>query len=385
MRTSSRSTLHYPDLPGWHAEPGYSAAIAGALGEAYRYIQGHPNNLAAAHKAFAIAIPHVGESMCLQQRMNLHYILAQCAREMDEPRMALEMLDCARECATQLHDRRATAALLSISGNTRRVYMRPRAALADLRASRAILEDLKGSEIAAEPDLELSVVFAMAGVALFQARYEEALRLLDEAHRLHFASRNPDVERDRIAWMRAVNLRYLGRPDEAAPIFMDIASRIDAMPHPAVFTRLYTALADATLDLADRAKARGDDGVMRKLLSIAQIHAMEGMKRSDEEFDEGGAMLARLAIVRQSQFVEDSDTRRDILATIWRFAENTHEPDVRTRVRIALAREYVNQGDIPAAQNLLRQVTGRSAASEVPYTGEPAKTLLRRIGGYENW
>jgi len=55
------------------------------------------------------------------------------------------------------------------------------------------------------------------------------------------------------------------------------------------------------------------------------------------------------------------------------------------QARIALAREYVAQGDTPAAQNMLRQVVGRSAVSEVPYTGEPAKALLRRIGGYENW
>ncbi len=385
MRIPSPSTLHHPDLPEWHGELHYSPSVAIALRDVYGYVHGHPNDLAAAYKAFAIAIPHVGENMCLQQRMNLHYILAQCAREMGEPGMAYEMLDRALECAAQLCDRRATSELLSISGNIRRGYMQPRAALADLRASRAIIDDLKGTEDAAEPHLELGVVFAIAGVAFFQARYDDGLPLLDEAHHLHLASRNPDVERDRITWMRAVNLRYLGRPDEALPILLDIAGRIDAMAHPAVFTRLYTALADAALDLAERARARGEDRVMRKLLSIAQTHAMEGIKRSDAEFDQGGAMLARLAIVRQSQFVEDSDTRRDIIAAVWRFAENSDEPDVMARVRIALAREYVKQGDIPAAQNLLRQVTGRSAASEVPYTGEPAKALLRRIGGYADW
>jgi tetratricopeptide (TPR) repeat protein len=385
MRIPSPSTLHSPDLPEWRAEPHYSPSVARALQAAYECAYDRPNNRPVAYKAFAIAIPHVGENMCLQQRMNLHFILAQCAREMGEPGMAFEMLDRALECAAQLCDRRATAELLAISGNTRRGYMQPHAALADLRASRAIIEDLKGSDEAAEPHLELSVVFAIAGVAFFQARYEDVAPLLDEAHHLHHAARNPDVERDRIAWTRAVNLRYRGRPDEALPIFLSIAGRIDAMPHPAMFTRLYTALADTALDLADRAKARGEDGVMRKLLSVAQTHAMEGMKRSDAEFDRGGAMLARLAIVRQSQFVEDSKTRRDIIATVWRFAENSDEHDVIARVRIALAREYVKQGDIPAAHNLLRQVTGRSAASEVPYTGEPAKTLLRRIGGYEDW
>jgi hypothetical protein len=34
---------------------------------------------------------------------------------------------------------------------------------------------------------------------------------------------------------------------------------------------------------------------------------------------------------------------------------------------------------------MLRQVIARSAVSEVPYTGEPAKVLLRRIGGYADW
>jgi tetratricopeptide (TPR) repeat protein len=385
MHMPSPSTLHYADLPVWRAEPHYSASVATALRDAYGHIFGHPNDLDAAQKAFAIAMAHVREPMCLQQRMNLHYIVVQCAREMADARMAFGALDRALECAVQLHDRRATAELLFLAGNTRRAFMQPGAALGDLRASREIIEDLKGSEDATEPQIELGVVFALAGAALFQARYEDALPLLDVAHSLHLASPDPNVERDRIAWMRAVVLRYLGRAGEALRIFTDVVTRIDAMPDPSVFTRLYTALADAALDLADRARARGEDGVMRRLLMIAQTHAIEGMKRSDEELDQGGAMLARLAIVRQSQFVEESATRRDIIATVWRFAENEHEPDVSARVRIALAHEYIAQGDIPAAENVLRQVTGRSAVSEAPYTGEPAKALLRRIGGYDAW
>jgi hypothetical protein len=193
---------------------------------------------------------------------------------------------------------------------------------------------------------------------------------------------NPDIERDRIAWMRAVLLRYLSRSDEALPIFLDIAGRIDAMANPAMFTRLYGALADAALDPAEHARDRGEDRRMLQLLSIAQS---KGIERSEAEFDEGGGMLARLAIVRQSQFVEDSATRQDIIATVWRFTENSDEPDDWTRVRLALAREYVKQGDIPSAQNILRQVIARSAVSEVPYTGEPAMVLLRRIGGYADW
>jgi tetratricopeptide (TPR) repeat protein len=303
-------------------------------GAAYAYIYDHPNDLAAAYKAYAIAIPHVQRSICAPQYINLHYILAQCAREMGDPRLAFEMLDMldrALERSTQLHDRRSTAELLYIAGNTRRGYMQPRAALSDLRASQAIIADLKGSEVTAEPQLELNVAFAIAGVAFFQARYEDALPLLEEAHSLHLTARNLDVEQDHIAWMRAVLLRYLGRADEALPILQDVATRIDAMANPAMCTRLYGALADAAVDLAARARDRGEDRIMRQLLSIAQTHTIEGVTRCDTAFDEGGAMLARLAIVRQSQFVEDSDACRDIIAAAWRFAENTVEYDVKTR------------------------------------------------------
>jgi hypothetical protein len=128
MRLPSASTLHSPDLPEWHSELSYSVSVAVALRDAYGSIQGYPNDLAAAYNAVAIAIPHVGDSMCLKQRMNLHYILGQCAREMSEPGMAYEMLDRALECAAQLCDRRATAELLAISGNIKRGHMQPAAA-----------------------------------------------------------------------------------------------------------------------------------------------------------------------------------------------------------------------------------------------------------------
>jgi hypothetical protein len=385
MGEPSLPTLHQPDLPAWHTEPRYSPSVAIALRAAYAQAYNRPSDVAAAFKAFAIASPCLKRSMCVQQHMNLRYILAHCAREMGEPGVVFEMLDHALERSAQLHDRRSTAELLYISGNTRRGFMRPSAALWDLRASRTIIDDLKGSAFATEPQLELSVVFAMSGVALFHARYEDALRLLDEAHSLHLASRNPGVERDRIAWMRAVNLQYLGRADDALSILMSIAARIDSMENPAAFTRVHAALADAALDLAERARDRGEESEMNRLLSIAQRHAIEGMKRCDAEFDDGGGMLARLAIVRQSQFIEDSDTRRDIIADAWRFAENSDEYVVMAQARIALAREYLAQRDTLSAQNMLRQVITRSAVSEVAFIGEPAKALLRRIGGYYDW
>jgi hypothetical protein len=263
--------------------------------------------------------------------------------------------------------------------------MQPRAALGDLRASRAIIDNLKGSHIAVAPDLELSVVFASANAAFFQARYEDALVLLDEADGLHHRALSTQMERDRIAWTCAVVLTYLGRPDASLPILMEVAGRTETMENPVAFRRVYVAVAYAALDLAERARDRGEDRLTLQLLHTAQTNAIKGFERCDAAFDPGGAMLARLALLRQSQFVEDSDIRRRIITDAWRFAENTDEHDVMAQARIALAREFVTQGDITSAHNLLRQAVARSSVSEVPFTGEPAKALLRRISGYNSW
>jgi hypothetical protein len=144
-------------------------------------------------------------------------------------------------------------------------------------------------------------------------------------------------------------------------------------------------VAYAALDLAERARDRGEDRLVFQLLHTAQTNAIKGFERCDAAFDPGGGMMARLALVGQSQFVEESGTRQKIIADARRFAENTDEHDVMAQARIAPAREFVAQGDITSAHSLLRQVVARSSVSEVPYTGEPAKALLRRIGGYENW
>lgn len=385
MRSRRRPILHYPDLTAWRAEPDYSAPVASALRAAYHLLDSYPDSLAAAYKAYAIASSHVRREMSVQQRMNLRYILARSLSEIGEPELVFEMLDCALEISTQLHDRGSTAELLYLSGRTKRAYMQPHEAIWDLRASRNIIDDLRGSEFAAAPLLELNVAFASAAVALFQARYRDALRLLDEASRLRFAAQHPDLEQDRIAWMRAVALRYLGHAEAALPILAEIAERLDAMPTTASFVRVHAVLADVALDLAERARDRGEEGSMTQLLIRAQTHARKGIERSNAVLDQGGAMLAQLALVRQSQFVEDSDTRRRIIAEAWRFAEKSDEYDIMAQARIALARELVAHGDVTAAQSLLRQIIARSAVSPVPFTGEPAKALLRRIGGYDDW
>jgi hypothetical protein len=366
MPVPSPFFLRQPDLPAWHDAPRYSLPIARTLRVAYALVNDRPNNLAAGRKAHDIAIPNARRSMCVQQRMKLNFIPARCAMEMGESRLTLAMLDCALEYSTRLDDWRSTAELLYNAGATKRAFMQPRAPLGDLRASRAIIDNLKGSHIAVAPDLELSIVFASANAAFFQARYEDALVRLDEADGLHHGALSTEMERDRITWTRAVVLTYLGRPDASLPILMGVAGRTDTMENPVAFRRVYAAVAYAALDLAERARDRGEDRLMLQLLHTAQTNAIKGFERCDAAFDPGGATLARLALVRQSQFVEDSNIRRKIIVDAWRFAENTDEHDVMAQARIALARELVAQGDITSAQTLLRQGVARSSVARFP-------------------
>src|SRR5262245_27687870 len=67
------------------------------------------------------------------------------------------------------------------------------------------------------------------------------------------------------------------------------------------------------------------------------------------------------------------------------FGENTDEQPVLALALPAQAHKFSAQRNVSAARNLLRQVIAVSAASEVTFMGEPAKSALQRIGGCEDW
>ena len=102
-------------------------------------------------------------------------------------------------------------------------------------------------------------------------------------------------------------------------------------------------------------------------------------------FDNGGEMLARLALVRHSQLTGSDLDRWGVIAGAMKFATNTDEQPVLAMARTAQAQEFLAQGDTVVARDQLRLVIATSASSEVPFMGQPAKAALQRIGGYEDW
>jgi len=388
MNEHSPSTLHIPDAPTWHSEPNYSPAVATALKASYEYLSHYPTRLPAAVKAHLTVLPHVRWRMCVQQRMNLHYVLARSAIGMGEDQLAPDMLDRALEQSALLHDRRSTAELLYHYAVNRHAFMQPQEALRALRASREIIADLKGSRGAAEPRLELKVVTAIAMANFYQARYDNAQRALDEARRLRDSIAAPpgaDWEGLLIAWVGALVLRYKGQPEPARLVLTKIATEIDTLPTPVAFARIYTALADVALDLAESAIARGEARAAEPLLKVALTHAQKGADKGEAAFDKGGEMLARLALVRHSLLTGRDLDRWGAITAAMKFAENTNEQPILTLARTAQAQEFLAQGNLTPARDLLRQVIAMSAASEIPFMGEPAKVALQRIHGFEDW
>ncbi len=323
--------------------------------------------------------------MCAQQKMNLYYILARATWALGEASLALQMLERALEYSVLLHDRHATAELYYRSGAIKRAWLQVDAALRDLRASRKIIDDLKEVGDAAELRLEMDVALATGMAQYFQARYGDALQSLAEAHRLQALAQTSAWDGYLITWIAATVQRQRGRPDLAFPILTKVAEQVDAMPAPGVYARVYATLAQVALDRAERARARGEDRVAEPLLTLARAQSLKAIEKGEEDFDNGGVMLARLNLVRRSQLIDNDENRRGVISTALRFAENSDEHPTLAEAQIAMAQEFSLAGDAQAAHNLLRQVVARSAVSEIPYIGEPAKALLRRIGGYEGW
>jgi hypothetical protein len=388
MSGHSPSTLHLPDAPAWHGEPNYSPAVAAALKAAYYYLSRYPIRLPAAVKAHLIALPHLRWRMCVQQRMNLHYVLARSAVGMGEEGLAPAMLDRALEQSVLLHDRRSTAELLYHYAANRHAFVRPQDALGALRASRDIIIDLKGSRSAADPRLELKVVTAIGMANFYQARYDDAQRSLGEARHLHDSirtARDVDWEGLLISWVGALVLRCRGQPEPARLVLTRIAEEVDTAPAPGAFARIHTALADVALDLAESATASGGARAAEPLLKVAHTHAQKGAAKGAAAFDYDGAMMARLALVRHSQLSASPLDRQGHIAAAIALGENTNMQPVLALARTVQAQELLAQGNRPAARDLLRQVIAMSAASDIPFMGEPAKAALRLLGGYEDW
>jgi hypothetical protein len=382
------STLHIPDAYAWHSEPNYSPAVATALKASYQYLSYFPTRLPAAVKAHFIALPHLRWRMCVQQRMHLHYVLARSAIGMGEDQLAPAMLDRALEQSVLLHDRRSTAELLYHYAVNRHAFMQPQEALGALRASREIIADLKGSQGAAEPRLELKVVTAIAMANFYRASYDNAQHSLDEARHLHDSiTVTPGADWDRllITWVGALILRYRGQPEPARLALTRIATEIDTLPAPGAFARIHTALADVALDLAESAIARGEARAAEPLLNVALTHAQKGADKGDASFDKNGETLARLALVRHSQLTGSDFDRWGAITAAMKFAKNTGEQPVMALARTAQAQEFLAQGDTASARDLLRSVIATSASSELPFMGESANAALQRIGGYNGW
>jgi hypothetical protein len=386
MSGRSPTTLLVPDLPAWHSAPNYSSSVATALQDAYEYLRLYPNSLPAAFKAHSIALLRLQWRMCVEQQISLHYVLARSASGMGEGRRACEMLDQALEQSVLLQYRRTTAELFYLSGAIKRAFMRTREALSDLRASRSVIDDLKDTRVPTDPRLELKVMIAIAMAEYFQARYKDAQRSLDEARHLQSVIKSGAAwERHLVAWVGALVLRAIGQPEPALPILIRIAAEVDTMETPGSLARVHTALADVALDLAERAIARSEERAAEPLLKLGYRHALTGATTGEAAFDNGGKMLARLALVRHSQLTGSDLDRRGVIAAAMKFATNTDEQPVLAMARTAQAQEFLAQGDTVVARDQLRLVIATSASSEVPFMGQPAKAALQRIGGYEDW
>jgi tetratricopeptide (TPR) repeat protein len=385
MNARRISALHVPDLPAWRADPHYSPVVAAALKEAYAYLHAYPDNLPAAIKTFVLASPHRRRRMASPQRMNLYYVLGQSAAGMGEPGSAFEMLDHALDQSAMLHDRGATAELLFLSGAIKRGYARTHDALSDLRASLSILNEMKDAGAQTDPLVELNVFIAMAICNFFLARYDMAQLWLADAHRLHNALPSAEREHDLLVWIEALAHRYTGHPEIALPLLTTIAIHVDTMPSPSSFGRIYTAIADATLDLAERAQESGAIQSVPSLLTRAHEYALKGEAMGVNHFDEPGAMIARLALARHGLLSKSDENSSDLIDCALKFAERTHDTPIIVQAMTTLAQELLARGESERARNILRHVLATTAVSERPFIGEIARRMLLGIDGFDNW
>jgi hypothetical protein len=359
-----RHSLEVPDHVAWHALPDYSTAVGQRLIHAYTLF-GRPGTLAAGYvHAARWVTPCLALRMAEAQRLRLYYVLALGLDALNEPDECMEWLDAAMDVAASLNDLSALSKILTLRASACKILFRLREAADHYRTGRALLRmhaaDRGGS---VEPLAAVLLLAHEANTRFHLNEYDEAERLLNEAHRLVPLGAARSLEASTVLWLQAMLYRWRERPERAlAPALTAAAAYMRRGPSASA-VRIQTVVADITLDLAANAPL----GTWRDLLvETASSHLDLALRVAREIGDKQGQVLSRLIATRASRMRNDNVSRVDLIETLAREGHQLHDDALLAQAFTALGDELVARGEVESGLSCFRQVMGLLDGGETP-------------------
>jgi tetratricopeptide (TPR) repeat protein len=344
------TSLLVPDAPAWHTSTGYSHEARVALQNAYAAMRMAQQDPDAYRRAYVAVIPLRANKLCLQQRMNSEFILAQAYASEEDLAEAAASAETALEVAYMLKDKPAEVELQYLRGNVADAELQIGQARDYYTASLQTLRSLAVDATPIDPTYELTLLIRSTAMSFEMANYDAAYKYLAEALILR-DSWLPEAQKESayMVWLGAQLLRWQGGLNEALPTAMTAADQLLTSGPPMMAGRMQTVVAETALDLADTFARQDVPGGRQAFASLAAPYARRARRLARETGDQIGTLLARLAIARGNRLLGSPSGRIQAVDTIVRAAKRAGDDAVLGRALTILGEEFEAGLQIDAA------------------------------------
>jgi tetratricopeptide (TPR) repeat protein len=236
------------------------------------------------------------------QQLRVLYALCVCHAAEDPPTPALEPTDEALALAMEAHEDRVQVDLLLLRAYVNRCIWQVPDAADDLDDCLKLLVNLRLREEweAADAQTTLGALARRAAQVFLLGHYDECQWWLDKADEL-LPQVHDDIDmQGRLAWVRALALRWRGAYDDAlheAPAAVGYYRRLH---NPEMLSRIEGETGQTLLDLAEQQRARGYASACERSLQEAEGYINRAIKIAvDNDFlgSEIGAHIIRARLL----------------------------------------------------------------------------------------
>ena len=382
-------SLRYPDMPDWHTDIDFSPTVSKALVEAYASLKRGPKRIKSYLQAHTFVEPLLNAPMSLRQRERMFFVMGQSYAASSAFPLALLAFDEAVQSAHHLNADGDLLDLLYARGAVNRALLFFGDAASDYHGCLSILHSQIDMLDVEDTTRHLEILSQVAGCEFFLAHYDEAERLLAEAHdRLatlqiaeQFGASSSHAQNDlrliaaTLKWLEAYLYRWRGQPElglrpaaAAADIYAELESPISA-------ARSQLFVADTALELAETFPDGSDRLAMAQ---YAVPHIELAMNMAHEAHDAIGEQLSLLSHTRFSRLAGCTENRAFTVKQVVCTAEKLEDEALLAQALTVLGDELHVEGHTEAALGCYRQVLAVLSGSEVPALGIKAQRILYR-------
>jgi tetratricopeptide (TPR) repeat protein len=346
-----------PDAEPWRDEERYNPQVSTALACARAKLRPDGRVEGEVVAVLACLAPVLDAEMSNSQRLRVLYLVCACRATEDPPTPALDPIDEALTLAIELQETRAQVDLLLLRAYVNRCIAQIPDAADDLGDCLELLLTLNLHDDWRPEDARktlIAIVRRSTQMFLLGA-YDECQLWLDKATELLPQVGEDTDAQGRLAWMRALLLRWRGDYNAALTEAVAALGYYRRLHDPEMLSRIEGETGQVLLDLAEQSRARGDEPSCDAYLAQAEPYIARAIQIAVASDFMGSELLARIIRSRWLLLQGAPGDRRPLLEELARIAWEHQDMASVCKAYTGIGRECEATHDVTAAKDWYRR------------------------------